>query len=52
MLNSSRDKNEGRYRSGEGEGATLYMTPDLSYTTWRARVMRASQQMGLEKENK
>ena len=32
MLNSSRDKNEGTYSSGEGgEGPKCYVTTDLSY---------------------
>ena len=34
MLNSSRDKNEGTYRGGDGGGGSpRYVTLDLSYTT-------------------
>ena len=37
MLNSSRDKNEGTYRSGEGGGRARCVTPDLSYDCEGAR---------------
>ena len=31
MLNTSRDKIEGTYRSGDGGRRAPYVTPDLSY---------------------
>ena len=43
MLNYVRDKNKGRAGTVVGMGERSYMTPDLRYTTERARVMRASQ---------
>ena len=37
MLDDSRDKNEGTYRSGQGGRSVHYVTPDLSYNWERGR---------------
>ena len=53
MLNSSRDKNEGTYRSGEGEGAPpRYVTPDLSYTATGKEGESSARINGRRKKNK
>ena len=56
MLNSSRDKNEGTYRSGEGGGGRtarcVTVTPDLSFTTGRERERNARIINGMKKKKK